>query len=138
MNYEFKVLVCGGRDFGWKYLPTNEKVVNKEEVAFLENKLNIVKKALDEVGKSMVVVQGEANGADNWAKKWAEKNGIKTLDFPADWNQHGKKAGYIRNKQMLDEGKPELVIAFPGGKGTKMMMTLSQQYDIPVKNYNIN
>jgi hypothetical protein len=31
----------------------------------------------------------------------------------------GKTAGPLRNQRMLDEGKPDLVVAFPGGGGTK-------------------
>jgi hypothetical protein len=40
--------------------------------------------------------------------------------YHADW-QLGRKAGPIRNQRMLDEGRPELVIAFPGGRGTSDM-----------------
>jgi len=36
----------------------------------------------------------------------------------ANWAELGRKAGPIRNQQMLDEGKPNLVVAFPGGRGT--------------------
>jgi predicted Rossmann-fold nucleotide-binding protein len=42
--------------------------------------------------------------------------------FPANWPKHGKGAGFIRNQQMLNEGKPDLMIAFPGGKGTADMI----------------
>jgi hypothetical protein len=36
-----------------------------------------------------------------------------------EWDELGKKAGPLRNQRMLDEGKPDLVVAFPGGGGTK-------------------
>ena len=42
--------------------------------------------------------------------------------FPADWKVRGRAAGHIRNQQMLDEGRPHLVVAFPGGRGTADMV----------------
>ena len=42
-------------------------------------------------------------------------------EYVADWATHGKKAGPLRNQRMIDEGHPDLVIAFPGGKGTDDM-----------------
>ena len=53
--------------------------------------------------------------------------------YPADWDTHGRGAGPIRNKQMLEEGKPDLVIAFPGGKGTANMIGQAKEAGIPVR-----
>ena len=52
--------------------------------------------------------------------------------FPADWSEYGKAAGAIRNQQMLDEGTPDLVVAFPGGNGTLDMVRRSQRAGIKV------
>ena len=108
-----RVLVCGGRDYK-----------NKARV---EQVLNYLPK------KDLVIIQGNAPGADYLAKEWAKENNVECLSFPADWQQYGKRAGYIRNKQMLDEGKPDLVIAFPGGTGTNMMVTLSESAGVMTK-----
>lgn len=94
-----RVLVCGGRKY-W----------NKEKV----------RGVLDTLLKSTAiksVVHGAATGVDSLAGEWARKNNITEERFPADWKQ-GKKAGPIRNQQMIDTN-PDLVIAFPGGKGTE-------------------
>lgn len=56
-------------------------------------------------------------------------------EFPADWDKYGKRAGYLRNVQMLDEGKPDLVVAFPGGKGTAMMVKLAKERGVRVIEY---
>jgi len=135
MKYDFKVIVCGGRDYGWKFNSNRQKIVNKEEVDYLAKKLDILKYAVGEIGRNLIIIQGEAQGADSWAKKWAEMNNVQTLDFPANWDQYGKQAGYIRNKQMLDEGQPDLVIAFKGGKGTAMMIDIAKKAEVPVKEY---
>jgi hypothetical protein len=49
-----------------------------------------------------VVVCGMARGADECGKQWAEHNGVTVKEFPADWEQHGKRAGFIRNKAMAE------------------------------------
>jgi len=136
MGLEFRVIVCGGRNYGWQMNANRTKTVNKVEVEYLFRKLDLLIYAVEGViGRQLVIIQGEADGADAWAKKWAEINSIKTLDFPADWDTHKKSAGFIRNKQMLDEGNPELVIAFKGGNGTAMMVDIARNGKVPVKEY---
>lgn len=67
------------------------------------------------------IIEGGAPGADHLAMTWAARMRIPRQRFNADWDKHGKAAGPIRNQQMLDEGKPDIVIVFPGGKGTADM-----------------
>lgn len=52
--------------------------------------------------------------------------------YPADWKRDGRGAGPIRNQRMIDEGKPHIVIAFPGGKGTADMVMRAEMAGIPV------
>jgi YspA, cpYpsA-related SLOG family len=60
-----------------------------------------------------VIIHGDYRGADKLADNWATINGVKVDRYPADWTGLGLSAGPIRNQQMIDEGKPDLVIAFP-------------------------
>lgn len=113
-----KVLVCGGRNFIGRTLL--DSVLD-----FCHKEYNIT-----------CVIQGEARGADSLAKAWAVENKISTKNFPAHWEKFGKKAGYIRNKQMLVEGKPDLVIAFSGGAGTANMIRLAKEANIEVIEVN--
>ena len=66
--------------------------------------------------------RGSRLGADSMAGRYAQENNIPCRDFPAEWRRYGRSAGYRRNQQMLDEGKPDLVVAFPGGPGTQNMV----------------
>ena len=111
-----RILVCGGRDF------SDSALVNK----FLNQYLSDI--------DPPKIIQGDAQGADYLAKLWAVNNQVEFESFPADWKKYGKRAGYIRNVQMLNEGKPDIVIAFPGGKGTKMMINLAEAAGVPVVN----
>lgn len=97
---EYRVLVTGGRDFNDTDLAS--KVIER------------LKKGCTERNLTMVLIHGAARGADLMCAFYAAASGIKTLPFPADWDGHGKAAGHIRNKQMLDEGRPHVCIAFPG------------------------
>lgn len=109
-----RVLVTGGRDFhNWQ----------------------VVHKALDEV-RPNVVIHGSATGADQSARGWAQLNGVPEIPFPAFWYANGtidRTAGPKRNARMLKEGKPDLVLAFPGGLGTAHMVKLATAKGIPVK-----
>lgn len=61
---------------------------------------------------------GKAKGADTLAGAWAKLIGIPVKEHPANWDAFGKRAGFIRNAEMLDTEKPDVVVAFPGGNGT--------------------
>lgn len=73
-----------------------------------------------------VLIHGCATGADIMAGEWAKANGIPVLEYPALWKLHNKRAGPIRNVQMLEEGNPDLVVAFPGGRGTAHMVGIAK------------
>jgi hypothetical protein len=83
------------------------------------------------------VISGAAKGADLFGEKWAIENNIETLIFPAEWGKHGKKAGYIRNEDIIKNC--DCVIAFWGGesKGTKHSLSLCKKYNKPFKIINI-
>jgi hypothetical protein len=90
-----RILVCGSRDYA--------------DTQHLFDVLEAVH-SLQPIG---VLIEGEAPGADKLARIWAwGKVGIDVLAFPAAWKKYGKSAGHIRNKQMLVEGKPDIVYAF--------------------------
>ncbi len=103
-----RVLVCGGREFG--------KMRREAKQLFR------VLDALQDERGPLEIIEGGASGADYLAWCWAEINGVDGQTFPANWEANGKRAGPVRNQQMLDEGKPDLVIAFPGNSGTQDMV----------------
>jgi len=109
-----RILVCGGRDF------------NDYDL------LHMYMCTIDGATPDSVIIHGAAKGADSLADKWAKDNNIKLKVYPADWEQHGKSAGPIRNQQMLNEGKPDLVLAFPGGKGTAHMVSIARKKGVKV------
>ncbi len=87
--------------------------------------------------KVSLVIAGGCRGADALAARAARALGYPFLEFPADWQKFGKAAGPIRNQTMLDEGRPDLVVAFhenpEGSKGTKDMIRRAKSQRIPVR-----
>lgn len=110
-----RILVCGGRDF--------------------EDK-NLLDRTLDEIDRQSpfdTIIHGMARGADTLAGDYARSHRKALLEYPALWNTHGRAAGPIRNTQMLREGKPDLVVALPGGKGTANMIRLAKEAGVEVR-----
>lgn len=95
-----------------------------------------IKLVLDEFhAKSPIteIIHGAARGVDNFAGRWAEENKIPVRKFPAKWAEFGKAAGHIRNAEMLRDGLPEHVIAFPtGGPGTRNMIMQAKAANVPL------
>lgn len=71
-----------------------------------------------------VIINGGATGADSLSKWWAKERDVDCLTVRAEWDTYGLVAGRRRNQAMLDlsEGPPDLVVAFPGDKGTRDMI----------------
>jgi hypothetical protein len=65
-----------------------------------------------------ILGQGGAPGADRLAAAWARRRKVPLVTYEADWSR-GDRAGPERNKHMLLDAKPDVVLAFPGGKGTR-------------------
>ena len=82
-----------------------------------------------------VLIHGAARGADTLSGEWAKERGIECAVFPIssqDWKTLGNRAGPIRNQRMIDQGKPDGVIAFPGGRGTADQVTRARLARLPV------
>ena len=82
----------------------------------------------------VTIIHGNARGADRIAAKAGIDLGLSIKSFPAQWKIYGRGAGPIRNQQMLDEGKPDLVLAFHddirNSKGTKDMVERAKRAGI--------
>lgn len=78
------------------------------------------------------IISGMATGADTFAAEWARRFLFPLHEFPANWRKDGRAAGPIRNQRMIDEGKPDVVIAFPGGRGTADMVSRAEKSGIKV------
>jgi len=116
MNGGERVLVCGSRNTG------DPDATRK-----------IIAQRLSELPRDTKILHGGANGVDMWADAIAYGMGISSSVMVADWEQHGRSAGILRNNNMLDT-KPDLVIAFWDGesRGTRHTIEEAERRGIPV------
>jgi len=123
-----RVLVCGSRDY-----------IDNDGV------LRALVTGMGGIYPDPVVIDGAANGADNLAHVYADDLAIETERYPVIWPaEHSAKwqftdAAYKRNQRMLDEGQPDLVIAFKDGfdwtmrhGGTEDMVRRAKRAGVPV------
>jgi len=117
---EFRVLVCGGRDYDDR-----------------ERLFRVLDKALEAATlaeRTFVLIHGGAKGADALSGVWASmrKDRVEERVYPADWKTHGRSTGPIRNRLMLTDGQPHVIVAFKGGNGTADMIRQGKKAGVPV------
>jgi len=108
-----RLLVCGGRDY------------SDEESLY--RALNILNPSF--------IIHGDCSGADKLAGRWANMNLVQQAACTvtqADYDRHGKAAPVIRNQEMLERWKPNMVLATPGGRGTDDMIRRALKMEVPV------
>lgn len=108
----YRVIVCGGREYA-----NQAAVWESLDILYAEH-------------PDLVVVQGGARGADKLARDWAHSNSVPLVTYEANWKEAGKRAGPQRNHKMLSEGA-QLVVAFPGGRGTEDMVKRALAAKVP-------
>lgn len=102
---------------------------------------SVTLEALLDYGEGDVLVHGDCRGADRLAAEAARGLGMTIKPYPADWDAHGRKAGPIRNRQMLkDNPDIDLVLAFHDdlnrSRGTADMVRAARKAGIPVRIIN--
>jgi len=119
---EFRVLVCGGRTYEDR----------TRFFSFMDRVLETIGGTGETPRRDVVIIHGSARGADALADDYGRERGLRVIRYPADWNTHKKAAGPIRNRLMLTNGQPHVIIAFKGGNGTADMIRQGKRAGVPV------
>ena len=94
----------------------------------------MVKEAIEKSGFDVTeIVSGTARGVDRLGEKWARENGVPIHMFPADWDRHGKAAGYIRNTDMGKYADALICVWDGDSKGSKHMIDIMYKFGKPTK-----
>ena len=76
------------------------------------------------------VLCGMAKGADMLGLRYAQANNIPLERYPADWDKHGRSAGYIRNEEMAKNADACIVIWDGKSKGSQHMISLARKHKL--------
>lgn len=118
---EFKVIICGSRDF--------------TDYELLKSKCDLLLSKKIEDGYRITIISGCAKGADTLGEKYANERKFDIEKYPADWNKYGKGAGFIRNEEMSKNA--QACIAFFSSKnesiGTKDMVKRATEKKLLVR-----
>lgn len=117
-----KIIIAGTRTFKPSFI--------------VENKINQIINELKI--KDIVIISGTARGADLYGERYATKKGYSIERYPADWDKYGKKAGYIRNKEMGSVADMAIVLWDGESKGSKRMIDIMKTNNkrCQIINYN--
>ena len=110
-----RILVCGGRNYK-----------DRERV------FSVLSAAVQWFDINFVIIEGGATGPDWYSKEWAHAHGHPCIEMKAAWDFYGQGAGAIRNQLMLTHAMPDLLIAFPGGTGTRDMIARCKKAGVTV------
>lgn len=109
---DFKVIVAGGRDFN-NYELLSRVIFAMSDVEYAD--------------KEVSIVSGLARGADQLGVQFAHEYGVTLHKFPANWDLHGKSAGFKRNIQMGNFA--DALLAFWDGKSKGTQQMIEFMYD---------
>jgi len=110
-----RVIIAGSRNFN------DYGIVKKKLNAILKNQ------------KEVTIISGTANGADKLGERYANDNHLKLEQYPAMWDLFGKKAGYMRNEEMVKFADAAIVFWDGKSKGSKHMIDISKKYNLKLR-----
>ena len=113
---KYRVIIAGCRDFA------DYELLKEKCDFYLQNKKK----------EDIVIVTGQAFGADALGERYAQERGFQLETYPADWKVHGRAAGPIRNAKMASVA--HALISFWDGKsrGTKNMIDTAKKHNLQV------
>lgn len=93
----------------------------------------IVKDAVSKSGITpTTILSGNARGVDRLGERWAAENSVPLETYPAEWEKHGKAAGYIRNAEMVTRAAALIAIWDGSSRGTEHVIELARQRGLRV------
>lgn len=113
----FAVIIAGSRDFD------DYDLLKQKCDFYLQNRSDVM------------IISGNARGADQLGERYAQERNLPCNKFPADWDLYGKRAGYLRNVEMAEHAHA-LIVFTNGSRGTAHMIKTAQEKNLLVRIVN--
>ena len=135
MSIMSKIIIAGSRRIptlgllekpDWKNTELAKKIYQILEKCIKDSKFDIT-----------TVISGTCWGIDRLGEVWANLNKIPIERYPANWNQYGKAAGFIRNAKMALEGDGLICIYAKGSRGATNMIQNMEKLEKPIFSHQI-
>ena len=132
-----RIIIAGGRDFD------NYKLLRSKTLKVINQVIRDINHTDSIPSQLITIISGTANGADQQGELFAKEFHLELKRMPAQWEEYGKSAGYMRNTQManfacLDENAQGILIAFWDGKsrGTKHMIDIAKKKNMLIYTFD--
>lgn len=130
-----KLIIAGGRNF------TDYELLEQECKRFImENTVRNPEwheyKKFKLMPNDITIISGKALGADLLGERFASKFGFNLLEFPADWDKHGRSAGPIRNAEMAKNATHCICFWDQASRGTANMIENCKKFNLIYKVVN--
>jgi len=109
-----RLLVCGGRHFDDQQMVENALVQLHGEYPVT------------------VLIHGGLPALGSAAESWARRNAVRLVRYPANFSL-GKRGDVDRDDFMLEDSRPDRLLAFPGGARTKRLVARAK--DLGIKTF---
>lgn len=92
-----------------------------------------VKNAVLALSTDDVVVSGGAHGVDTFAENAAKARSLETIVLKPDWDNLGKRAGFLRNIDIVNLADRMIAFQYKQSKGTQHSINLAKKKGIPIR-----
>ena len=126
LRYKVRLIIAGSRTC-------------PEEVEIVSDAIHEMHHNLIDLSRIDLVISGKARGGDTAGELWARHEGIPILGMAADWDKHGRKAGYLRNEDMAEVATHCLILRVGGesSKGSTHMINIARNKGLPTYVYEM-
>jgi hypothetical protein len=120
LKEEIKCIIAGSRSF--------------DDFEFLKEKTDIFLSKF--TCNNKLIISGTAKGADKLGEKYSHEKNLKLIKMPADWEEHGKKAGYLRNAEMANIATHCIIFRENNSKGSTHMINIAKNKKLNIQVYD--
>lgn len=132
------ILYRGFIDLAWETPPSDFRVIIAGSRTATQEDVDKALAQCEWVDDATSVVSGTAKGADQYGEKWAENSGLSVMRYAANWNKHGKSAGFRRNQTMAENAEALVAVWDGESNGTRNMIAIAKKRGLRISVFRLD